>query len=97
MIATDDGGANVEVEFDDADAATAARDVPALEELVQKSGVAVAVGDVAFTPNGSRLEAKKHIRPLQARLFLGILRGMVCPQPKADGGEAPAPEGEGVR
>ena len=36
MIATDDGGANVEVEFDDADAATAARDVPALEELVQK-------------------------------------------------------------
>lgn len=81
VVATDDGGANVSVEFDDESAEAATRDAPVLADALAGSTAGLVVGPVAFQATGARIEAHTHIGALKARLVLNTVRSMTCPEP----------------
>lgn len=79
VVATDDGGANLSIEFDDADAETARADADRMTEELARSAAAPFVGAQRFEASGARFGASAHLSRLKSALFLGLVRAVSCP------------------
>jgi hypothetical protein len=79
ISAANDGGVDIEAEFDDQDAALAKAHAALVSEQVRSIGMGVVLTDVEFVAQGSQLKAQTHLSRLSSALVLGFGRGMVCP------------------
>jgi hypothetical protein len=89
IIATDDGGADVTIEFDDQDAASAEEHVQAQNAQLAASPLRILLGEIRFVAQGSHLVYRDHLSRNTSGFLLNMTRGMVCPPPP-DAGVAPA-------
>jgi hypothetical protein len=88
VFASQSGGVNVEIEFDDQDAVQAA--AHASEVTDQARGAAgPLLSDITFVAHGNRLHAETRLSRITSAIALGFVRGSICPPGALDGGRAP--------
>jgi hypothetical protein len=85
IVASEDGGADINLEFDDKDAQMAEADAPLLTDQLMRP-LSLMLGDNAFASNGNRIFAKAHLSQLTGAIALGFVRSAVCPARPADAG-----------
>jgi hypothetical protein len=74
-----DGGADVEIEFDDQDAALAKAHAPDLTEQARAMGGGLFLSDVEFVAQDNHLKARTHFSRIGCTFLLGIVRNGICP------------------
>jgi hypothetical protein len=88
VFASDGGGVNLEIEFEDQDAANAAEH--ARDVTDQARGAAgPLLSDITFTAEGNRLHAETRLSRITSAIALGFVRSSICAAGPFDGGRAP--------
>ncbi|HKQ71579.1 MAG TPA: hypothetical protein VJT73_19675, partial [Polyangiaceae bacterium] len=86
-FAAPDGGVNLQIEFDDQDAASAEVHAPQITEQVR--GLAgPLLSDIEFVAQGHHIAAQTHLGRITSALALGFVRGSICPAGGFDGGRS---------
>jgi hypothetical protein len=79
IAAANDGGVDIEAEFDDRDADSAKAHAELVSQQVRSLGMGVVLTDVEFVAQGSQLKAQTHLSRLSSALILGVGRSQICP------------------
>jgi hypothetical protein len=82
------GGVNVEIEFDDLDAATAAAHAAEVTAQARAVGGPL-LSDIEFVAESNRLAAKTHLSRITSAIALGFIRASICPTTPFDAGRGP--------
>jgi hypothetical protein len=88
VTAANDGGVNVDFEFDDQDAAAAKAHAPDLTEQARALG-GLFVSDIEFVAEENHLKGHTHLSRIAGTFVLGFVRGGLCPSGPLDGGTNP--------
>jgi hypothetical protein len=83
IFTSDDGGVDVDVEFDDADPAAAEVHAGQISEQA-RAAFSPMLSDLEFVADDNRLRAKTHLSGLFSSLALGFARNSICPAPARD-------------
>lgn len=83
LFASADGGIDVHVEFDDADADAAAAHARQITEQAH-AALSPMVSNLEFVATGNHLAAETHLSGLLSSLALGFARNSICPAPARD-------------
>jgi hypothetical protein len=87
-FAAADGGVNVQIEFDDLDAASAEAHAREVTDQARALGGPL-LGDIEFVAQGSHLSASTHFSRITSAIVLGFIRERICPSAAFDGGRGP--------
>jgi hypothetical protein len=87
-FAANDGGVNMQIEFDDQDAASAESHAREVTEQA-RAAAGPLLGDIEFVAQGNHLSAQTHFSRLTSAIVLGFIRERICPSPAFDGGRGP--------
>jgi len=85
LFAASDGGVNVEIEFDDQDAASAESHAREISDQARAMGGPL-LSDIEFVAQGNHLAAQTHLSRITSAIALGFVRGSICPAGALDGG-----------
>jgi hypothetical protein len=85
IVAKDDGGADVSIEFDDQDPASAEEHAQAQNAQLAASPIRLLIGDIRFAAQGSHMVCRTHLSRNTSNFLLNMTRGMVCPMPEDAG------------
>jgi hypothetical protein len=88
IVAAEDGGADVTIEFDDQDETLAEQHVHEQNAQLAASPLRFLLGDIKFAAQGSHMVCRDHFSRNTSGFILNMTRGMVCPAPP----DAAAPE-----
>jgi hypothetical protein len=83
--AASDGGVDVQIEFDDQDAASAEAHARDVTDQARAVGGPL-LGDIEFVAQGNHLSASTHFSRLTCAIVLGFVRERLCPSAAFDGG-----------
>jgi hypothetical protein len=87
-FAATDGGVNVQIEFDDQDAASAEAHARDVTDQARAAGGPL-LADIEFVAQGSHLSAQTHFSRITSAIVLGFIRERICPSAAFDGGRGP--------
>jgi hypothetical protein len=93
IVAADDGGADITIEFDDQDAVAAEEHVHAQNAQLAASPTRFFLGDIKFVAQGSHMVCSDHLSRTTSGFLLNMTRALVCPEPPAAGTNTPMPVG----
>jgi hypothetical protein len=91
IVAADDGGADITIEFDDQDAASAEEHVPAQNAQLASSPMRLFLGNITFTAQGNHMVCRDHLSRTTSGFILNMARAMVCPEPPDAAASPPVP------
>jgi hypothetical protein len=91
IVAADDGGADITIEFDDQDAASAEEHVSAQNAQLASSPMRLFLGNITFTAQGNHMVCRDHLSRTTSGFILNMARAMVCPEPPDAATSPPVP------